>query len=89
MISRLKFRYGQHGSQPFIFSEIQQIHNRFPEAHTAGLGNIINLPPINSTPIGKEKKCVVGRSDKQMFDKIIFLGSHCCLAFTAAALISV
>ncbi len=89
MISRLKFRYGQHSSQPFIFSEIQQIHNRLPKAHTAGLGHIIDLTPVNSALIGKEKKGVVGGSDKQMFDKIIFLSSHGGLAFAAPALVSV
>ncbi len=61
----------KHGSQTFAGFEIQQIDNRLAETHATGLGDIINLAPVDLAFIGKEHESVMGGSHKQMLDKII------------------
>ena len=51
-----------------------------------GIGNLINLEPVDAALVGEDQQVVVGRSDEEVFDEILRARAHADAAFAAARL---
>src|SRR6185369_3606465 len=70
----------------FVRRQIEQVDNRFAASCPSSFRELINLQPENFTRIGKEEEIILGRSDKEKFDKVFILGLDPCFAFAATTL---
>ncbi len=75
-----------HGGNFLVRLELQEVYCGFATRHTTGLGNAIDLEPVHFANIGKKQEKVVGRSDKELFDKVLLAGLHGHLALAAPTL---
>ncbi len=81
-----KIPNGQNRGHALSRRDIDQVDDGFALGGPAALRDLIDLQPIDFPPIGKDQNIMMSRGDKDLFDKILFLGAHADLAFAAAVL---
>ena len=67
-------------------AKLQQVDDRLAARGPAALRNLVDLEPVDLSPVGEDKDVGMGRGDEEPLDEILLLGAHAGFPFAAAAL---
>ena len=83
---RREILYREERFHGFIRLQVDQIGNVFALAGCPGVGNLINLQPVDPALVGKNKQVIMGGSDQEVLYKILRPRAHADAAFAAPGL---
>ena len=66
--------------------QADQVRNVFPFADSGGIGNFVNLEPVDAAFVGEDQQVIVRRGDEEILDEILRARAHADAALAAARL---
>ena len=76
----------QGGGHPLPLREVQEVDERLAPGVPLGLGDLVDLQPVDLAVVGEEQEVGVRRGDVHVLDDVLLLGLHAGDALAAPAL---
>ena len=84
-----EFLHRQEGLHGLVRLEVDQVGDVLAFADGGGVGNLVNLEPVDPALVGEDQQVGVGGGDEEVFDEILGARAHADAAFAAARLAAI